>query len=43
MSLAGYIGADDLRYALGVESPFSDAVDTMRAIQYLEFGETIGS
>lgn len=38
VSLAGYTGADGLRYALGVESPFGGAVNTMQAIQYLEFG-----
>lgn len=38
VSLAGYTGADGLRYALGADSPFGDAVNTMRAIQYLEFG-----
>lgn len=38
VSLAGYTGADGLRYALGAESPFGDAVNTMQAIQYLEFG-----
>ena len=38
VSLAGYTGADGLRYALGTESPFGDAVNTMQAIQYLEFG-----
>ena len=43
VSLAGYTGADGLRYALGVESPFGDSVNAMQAIQYLEFGETIGS
>ena len=38
VSLAGYTGADGLRCALGAEGPFVDAVNTMQAIQYLEFG-----
>lgn len=38
VSLAGYTDADGLRCALGVEGPFVDAVNTMQAIQYLEFG-----
>lgn len=38
VSLAGYTGADGLRHALGADSPFGDAVNTMQAIQYLEFG-----
>lgn len=37
VSLAGYTGADGLRYALGVEGPFVDTVNMMQAIQYLEF------
>ena len=38
VSLAGYTDSDGLRCALGVEGPFGDAVNTMQAIQYLEFG-----
>lgn len=39
VSLAVYAGSDGLRYALGAESPFCDAVNTMQAIKYLEFGQ----
>lgn len=42
VSLAGYTGADGLGYALGVESPFGGAVNTMQEIQYLEFGGNAG-
>lgn len=41
VSLAGYTGADGLRCALSADSPFGDAVNTMQAIQYLEFGSKI--
>ena len=35
-------GADDSMYAFGTDGPFCDSVNTMQAIQYLEFGQKVG-
>ena len=40
INLLGYIGADGLRYELGVESPYRETIAQMQAIQYLRvYGE----
>lgn len=42
INLLGYIGADGLRYELGVESPYRETIAQMQAIQYLRFTEKLG-
>lgn len=39
LSLAGYLAADGQMYALEAETPWSEALDLKRAIQYARFAE----